>query len=237
MSCSLRSRVLPCGAAALLWLLPGAAEAVQPEHASIALEQAHAQRPGGSTAAVKAGVDESSFAGIGLRFPLRLRLAYGGLLEGALGGLDRHASELLLIRPQRSLRVHFKLIASVESLVPLLPADENGRLPPAPSVARSDALELKWRPTWRSHLGAVMSFVVPGTGQFLHRDERALGVLFLVSDLFFVGAGLLAFFGPSELNSSQRRGVGGTFLGLALTTSVLSSVHAFQAGREVRGGS
>jgi hypothetical protein len=81
-----------------------------------------------------------------------------------------------------------------------------------------------------------MSFVLPGTGQFIQRDERAIGVLFLASDLFFLTASMLAFFGPSQLAPSHRKIVGGTFVGLALTTSLLSSVHAFKAGMEPAGG-
>lgn len=180
-------------------------------------------------------VTERSFVGMGYRFPLRLTLLYGGSLEGALGGVDSGSKELLLLRPQRSVRVHFRLIDKVEPLAPLLAPNALGLRPPAPAVAAS-SLKLKWKPTWRSHLGAVMSFVLPGTGQFIQRDERAIGVLFLASDLFFLTAGMLAFFGPSQLAPSHRKLVGGTFIGLAITTSLLSSLHAFKAGKEPAGG-
>ena len=76
-----------------------------------------------------------------------------------------------------------------------------------------------------------MSFVVPGTGQFIQEDEVGVGVLFLVSDLFFITSAVLAFVGPSNLGLTERRAVGGTFIALALSTSVLASVHAFRAGR------
>ncbi len=177
-----------------------------------------------------APVTARSFAGMRYLLPLRLTLRYGGGLDGALGGVDAASHELLLIRPHRSFRIHFSLITQVEPLGPLLPPTGAGLLPPAPPIEPL-ALKLKWKPTWRSHLGAVMSFVLPGTGQFIQKDERAIGVLFLVSDLFFLTAGVLALFGPSQLQTAQRRLVGGTFFGLALTTSVLSSVHAFRAGR------
>ena len=177
-----------------------------------------------------ARIDERDFAGMGYLFPLRLTLVYGGVLDGALGGVNGASHELLLIRPQRSFRIHFRLISSVESLASLLPPSADGLRPPAPAI-QAKPLQLRWTPTWRSHLGAVMSFVLPGTGQFIQEDERALGVLFLLSDLFFVSASVLALFAPSELAPHQRRFVGGTFAGLALTTSFVSSIHAFRAGR------
>jgi len=179
---------------------------------------------------VKAPITADSFSGMDYLFPLRLTLVYGGGLEGSFGGVDKGERELLLLRPQRSVRVRFSLIEGVEPLAPLLAVDETGLRPAAPGIEKR-ALELKWTPTWRSHLGAVMSFVLPGTGQFIQKDERALGVLFLASDLFFLTASILAFFGPSQLQPAHRRLVGGTFAGLALTTSVISSIHAFRAGR------
>jgi len=167
---------------------------------------------------------------MGYLFPLRLTLVYGGGLEGSFGGVDSGEGEMLLLRPQRSVRIRFRLIESVEPLAQLLAADVTGLRPPALPIEKQ-TLQLKWKPTWRSHLGAVMSFVLPGTGQFIQKDERAIGVLFLVSDLFFLTASVLAFVGPNQLQPAHRRLVGGTFAGLALTTSILSSVHAFRAGR------
>jgi hypothetical protein len=168
---------------------------------------------------------------MGYMFPLRLQLVYGGSIDGGFGGVDPAAREILLVRPRRSFRVHFSLIDSVVPLAPLLPEDESGQRPDPPPISAEQPLELRWRPTWRSHLGAVMSFLLPGTGQFIQRDQVGVGVLFLVSDLFFVTAGVLALFGPSQMAPSHRRGVGGTFIALALSTSILSSVHAFRAGR------
>jgi|GEM_PF-4766384 len=207
----------------------------EPEAEEVRSEQKPEEKPPEAELVERTPVTERSFDGMSYRFPLRLILLYGGSLEGALGGVDSAANELLLMRPQRSVRVHFKLIDKIEPLAPLLTADALGVRPPAPSVAGS-ALKLKWKPTWRSHLGAVMSFVLPGTGQFIQRDERAIGVLFLASDLFFLTASMLAFFGPSQLAPSHRKIVGGTFAGLALTTSLLSSIHAFKAGMEPAGG-
>ncbi len=169
--------------------------------------------------------------GMGHLFPLRLHLVHGGRIDGALGGVDLAADELLLVRPRRSFRVHFSLIEAVTPRAQLLPPGEDGQLPAPPLISDSTRLKLRWRPTWRSHLGAVMSFVVPGTGQFIQEDEVGVGILFLVSDLFFITAAVLAFVGPSNLRLAERRAVGGTFVALALSTSILSSVHAFRAGR------
>ena len=173
----------------------------------------------------------ADFRGMGYMFPLRLKLVYGGAVEGRLGGVDPAAREVLLVRTRRSFRVHFSLIDSVIPLATLLPEDELGKRPDPPPISAQQPLELRWRPTWRSHLGAVMSFILPGTGQFIQKDQVGVGVLFLVSDVFFVTAAVLAFVGPSQMGPSARRSVGGTFVALALSTSILSSVHAFRAGR------
>ncbi len=217
------SRRLSALVAAVLLVLAGGSEAFSAE--------SDQEADSGPLPAVQTPITASSFSGMGYLFPLRLTLVYGGGLEGSLGGVDSGGQEVLVLRPQRSVRVRFSLIEGVEPLAQLLAADAKGLRPPAPPI-EMQVLTLKWKPTWRSHLGAVMSFVVPGTGQFIQRDERAIGVLFLVSDLFFLTASVLAFVGPSQLQPAHRRLVGGTFAGLALTTSIISSVHAFRAGRE-----
>jgi len=208
---------------AVVLLVLGAAPAVaqEPEEAPSAAEAEQARPP----------ISSTNFRGMGYLFPLRLQLVYGGSVDGAMGGVDSERGELLLVRPRRSFRVHFSLIDSVTPLAQLLPVDESGRRPDPPEMKETTTLEFRWRPTWRSHVGAVMSFVAPGTGQFIQKDQVGVGVLFLVSDLVFIAAGVLAFVGPSDLGRSQRRLVGGTFVGLALTTSILSSIHAFHAGR------
>ncbi len=88
------------------------------------------------------------------------------------------------------------------------------------------------RPTWRSHLGAAMSAIIPGTGQFLQKSEQWLGGVFLATWSFLVAGGLLAMFAPGNQTQSVRTGMAAGFLGVAGGFNVLAAVHAHQAGRE-----
>jgi hypothetical protein len=146
--------------------------------------------------------------------------------------------ELLLRTPAEAVRVALGLVKGVEILMsapdlgtqaPLLFA---GGCRVARALGPDDPLRYAWRPTWRSHLGVVLSLVAPGAGQFIQRKEQMSGFLFLGAEAFFITSSLLAFLGPSGLSDRERRSFGIVFAASAATAAGFSAAHAWNLGRE-----
>ena len=173
-----------------------------------------------------------AFAGMGYLFPLRLHLTRGGSVEGTLGGVDVDGGRLLLMLSRGELLVDFRLVRTVTPLAPLLRGDGPGGLVAPPILKNARSVRYRWKPTWRSHLGVALSFLVPGLGQFIQTRDRHVGILVLSGALSSVAVGLLALYGPSTYGPQARRGVAGVFFGLGGAVAVGGAIHAFRTGRE-----
>ena len=173
------------------------------------------------------------FLGMTYLFPLRLHLSRGGYVDGGLGGVDALQGRMLLVLQNESLPIAFPLIARVTPLGRLSP-DPALRLAEPPGLRSDIPVKYRWQPTWRSHLGVLLSFVVPGAGQFIQERDQPIGFLFLGAALSSVGVGLLALYGPSSYTQRSRHALGGLFFGLAGTVAVGAAVHAHRTGRERR---
>ncbi|MEE2830116.1 MAG: hypothetical protein VX498_13075 [Myxococcota bacterium] len=209
---------LPLLATVLLLLLHGPARAGEPTWEPGAGDRSADTRKG------------PSFEGMDYLFPLRLHLSRGGHLEGGMGGIDGDRKEVLLVFQQEALRVSFDLVLAVTPLG-LLSPDPVLRSAPPPQILVERHLKYRWVPTWRSHLGVGLSFVLPGLGQFIQEREQQFGFLFLGSALASVAAGLLALYGPSNYGPQVRRGLSGVFFGLAGTVAIGAATHAHRTGR------
>lgn len=172
----------------------------------------------------------ATFEGMAWLFPLRLHLSHGGHVDGGMGGVDRETGELLLILPTDAFRVHLSLVDAVTPLG-VLPRPVDGVMPAAPAALQENAY-YRLRPTWRSHLGVALSILMPGTGQWIQKEDRELGALFFGSYLFLVGAAVMALVAPSAHSPIQRRITAGVLFGLAGTVTISSGAHAWVAGRE-----
>ena len=170
------------------------------------------------------------FDGMAYLFPMRLHLSRGGHVDGGLGGVDPETGELLLVLPTASFLVHLTL---VEAVTPLgkLPRPVAGLLQPPPPLLNPE-IEYRLRPTWRSHLGVVLSVFLPGSGQWIQKTDRELGLIFFGSYLFLVGAAVLSLFAPSGHSEIQRRITAGVLFGLAATVTIGAGAHAWTKGRE-----
>ena len=132
-----------------------------------------------------------------------------------------------------SVAIDFSLILTVTPLgLPRDPRGAEGELLSEPEIDADPAVRWVLRPTWRSHLGATLSALVPGTGQFIQKEERWLGGVFLGTWSFLVASAMLALFAPSDQPTQVRSGLAVGFLGVAGGFNVLSAVHAHRAGRE-----
>jgi hypothetical protein len=172
-----------------------------------------------------------TFEGMAYLFPLRLHLIRGGYLDGTMGGVDRDRGELLLVLPTATLEIDLGLIDAVTPLGILPAPGSEEAAEPAPAMLTAVHTEYRLRPTWRSGLGLALSFLLPGTGQFIQEDRKDLGFLFLGGAGFFVAGGLLALFAPSAYGPNGRVAVSSVMFGLAGTVAIGAGVHAWQAGR------
>ncbi len=184
--------------------------------------------PGDRTADTREGPD---LRGMGFLFPIRLHLTLGGFIDGKVGGLDPETRELMLVLPLTQFRVDPSLVLAVTPLsaLPDPGSAAAARLPP-PMVSAESVYKLK--PTWRSGVGLVLNVLAPGTGSFLQRKEKGLGFMFLGLDVFFLGAGLLAAFAPSNLGQRERAFFAGVFFAFDGMTRAAGGAQAFSAGRE-----
>ncbi len=175
---------------------------------------------------------EPTFAGMGYLFPLRLHLTRGGTVDGTMGGVDVGGGQLLLLLSRGELLVDFRLVRKVTPLAPLLRGDGPGGLVTPPTLKNNLSVRYRWQPTWRSHLGVALSFLVPGLGQFIQTRDRNVGFLVLSGALSSVAVGLLALYGPSAYGPQARRGVAGVFFGLGGAVALGGAIHAYRTGRE-----
>ena len=175
---------------------------------------------------------EPAFAGMGYLFPLRLHLARGGTVDGTLGGVDLDGRQLLLLLSRGELLVDFRLVGEVTPLAPRLRGDGPGGLVAPPVLKNNLSVKYRWRPTWRSHLGVALSFLLPGLGQFIQTRDRHVGILVMSGALSAVAVGLLALYGPSAYGPQARRGVAGVFFGLGGSVAIGGAIHAYRTGRE-----
>ena len=187
--------------------------------------------PGERSAETRTGPD---FTGMRFLFPLRLHLSRGGFLEGQIAGADELGGELLLVTsPGFQLRVDYDLVTAVTPLAPLPPAGTAAASARPPGLASVEVVYRR-KPTWRSGLGLVLNLIAPGTGHFIQKDEKALGLLFLGMDLFFLAAGSLAAFAPSRLGNTERAYFSVVFFSFDALTRGIGAAHAFNVGRERR---
>lgn len=194
-------------------------------------EEAHWEPEPGPSAPL-AFSTEPAFAGMGYLFPLRLDLTRGGTVAGTMGGIDADGGQLLLLLSRGDLLVDFRLIRKVTPLAPLLRGDGPGGLVAPPILKNNLSVRYRWRPTWRSHLGVALSFLVPGLGQFIQTQDRHVGFIVLSGALSAVAIGLLALYGPSSYGPQARRGIAGVFFGLGGSVALGGAIHAYRAGRE-----
>ena len=183
--------------------------------------------PGPSTRA------DAGFHGVWILDPIRLHLSRGGFAEGALGGVDRARGAVLLVEPDASLWVDLSLLSAVSLLGASRPQrDGFGDLLPEP-LPRSDPAAVRYvlRPTWRSHVGVLLSTLLPGTGQFIQEENRRVGWIFLAAWTFVVAAGVLALVSPAWPPTQERATIAATFFGVGLAFNVTAAIHAFQQGR------
>jgi hypothetical protein len=174
-----------------------------------------------------------AFSGMGYLFPLRLHLSRGGTIDGGMGGVDQDGGLLLLLLSQGDLLVDFRLIVGVTPLARLGVDDGSAEGSPAPPPLRDNLpVKFRWRPTWRSHLGVVLSFLLPGLGQFIQTRDQEAGLLVLSGVLSSVAVGLLALYGPSDYGPQARRGIAGVFFGLGGAVALGGAIHAYRIGRE-----
>jgi hypothetical protein len=174
------------------------------------------------------------FDGMGYLFPLRLHLSRGGYIDGGLGGVDEGAGRLLLLLSRGQLLVDFHLIVGVTPLADL-GLQASARVEDGPPILNDDLpLQYRWVPTWRSHLGVLLSFLLPGAGQFIQTTERQVGFLVMAGVLSSVAVGLLALYGPSSYGPESRKAIAGLFFGLGGTVAFGGAVHAYRTGRERR---
>lgn len=176
---------------------------------------------------------DATFHGLWVLDPIRLHLDRGGFADGALGGVDRTRGAVLLFQPGASLWVDLSLLSAVTPLGRTrVERDGFGDLMPEPRP-RSDPSAVRYalRPTWRSHVGVLLSVLVPGTGQFIQEENRRVGWVFLAAWTFVTSAGVLALVTPSLPPTQERATIAATFFGVGLAFNVTAAIHAFQQGR------
>ena len=172
-----------------------------------------------------------SFEGMGYLFPLRLHLSRGGYIDGGMGGIDTAGGRMLLLLARGDLLVDFRLIRAVTPLADVeRQADILANAGPPPLVGGVPA-KYRWVPTWRSHLGVLLSFLLPGAGQFIQKREQAVGALVMSGVFSTVAVGLLALYGPSTYGPEARDALAGIFFGLGGSIAIGGAVHAYRTGR------
>ena len=185
---------------------------------------------GEETTETRQGAD---FTGMGFLFPVRLHFTLGGHLDGKVAGMDPETGEVMLVLPLTRFRIDTTLVKAVTPMGMLPePGTERAERQPPPLLAQNTTYKLV--PTWRSGLGLALNLIAPGTGSFIQKEEKALGLLFLGLDVFFLSAGALAWFAPSRLGQRERAFFGVIFLGFDLATRAIAAGQAFTAGRECR---
>jgi hypothetical protein len=175
-----------------------------------------------------------SFDGLGYLFPIRLHLNRGGYIDGGMGGVDAGGGRLLLLLSRGDLLIDYELVVAV---TPLADVDAQAELLATagpPPLRDGIPQKYRWVPTWRSHLGVLLSFLLPGAGQFIQTQNRGVGFLVMTGVLSSVAVGLLALYGPSSYGPEARRGIAGVFFGLAGGVAIGGAVNAYQSGRERR---
>lgn len=215
-------------------------DAPAPPEASADAARTWSPQGGARTAATRTHV---RFHGLLPTEPIRLHLTLGGFTEGVLGGVDRDRGAVLLLDPS-PLWVELSLVGAVTPLGGVRPThDRLGALLPEPVPADDPtAVRYRLRPTWRSHLGVLLSALLPGTGQFIQEDNRRVGWVFLSAWSFVVAAGALALAVPPHPVSQERGIIAASFFGIGAGFNVVAAIHAFQQGRRrvpvgvVRGG-
>ncbi len=173
--------------------------------------------------------DGPRFEGFIYMHPMRLHLVRGGHVEGAFGGVDAGRGEVLLVLPRTRFRIDFHLIDAVTPLTGVL----NGTTEVKDILDRRH-VERRLMPTWRSHAGLALSFVAPGVGQFIQKEDPELGFLFMGLEIFMAAGALLAAFAAPNLDQQDRIGITAGFATVGVAVAITSGVHAFGAGREYR---
>jgi hypothetical protein len=176
---------------------------------------------------------ESGFHGLFALDPVRLHLIRGGHADGPLGGVDPDKGAVLLLQPLAPVWIDLTLLTSVTPLRFDRPQrDEAGALLPEP-LPSSDPVgaRMALRPTWRSHLGVLLSALLPGTGQFIQEDNRRVGWVFLAAWSFVVSAGVLALSVPPQPAGPDRIAAATTFFAVGAGFNITAAIHAFRQGR------
>jgi hypothetical protein len=145
------------------------------------------------------------------------------------GGVDSETEEILLLLPVSRFRVSFRLIDSVTPLGGAAMLREDNELR---DILDQRHTERRLVPTWRSHVGVVLSLIAPGTGQFIQRKDPEFGFLFMGLELFMVAGSLLAAFAAPGLEQQDRIGIAVSFATIGVGVSITAAIHAFQTGRE-----
>ena len=175
-----------------------------------------------------------SFDGLGYLFPIRLHLNRGGYIDGGMGGVDADGGRLLLLLSRGDLLIDYDLVVAVTPLAELEEQAEVLARAGPPPLQDGIPQKYRWVPTWRSHLGVLLSFLLPGAGQFIQTENRGVGFLVMTGVLSSVAVGLLALYAPSSYGPEARRGIAGVFFGLAGGVAIGGAVNAYQSGRERR---
>ncbi len=168
------------------------------------------------------------FEGLIYLHPVRLHLSLGGHVEGSYGGVDSETEEVLLVLPRSRFRIAFPLIGAV---TPLGPVDLIDDVEVREILDRKHT-ETRLMPTWRSHVGLALSFLAPGTGQFIQKKDPELGFLFMGLEIFMAAGAILAAFAAPSLELQDRIGITAGFATVGVGISITAAVHAFQTGRE-----
>lgn len=192
------------------------------ESVEVAPDVAWVPGRGGRTIWVRDGLDPT---GILVHTPVRLHLRLGGFVDGDFEGarMERTGGEVVLAIDGRPVIIDAGVVAATS---PLAAPSGFAIEPPEPLVLT---------PTWRSHVGAVLSYVVPGAGQWIQRRDRALGVVFFALGAFLDTSGILALsIQAGGQPKAQRQAIGVLALGLSVGNSTLAAIHAWRTGRELR---
>ncbi len=182
--------------------------------------------------------DLRPFCGVPAGSELLIVLRAGGQLRGRYEGVALETGDLVLRVDGQEQRVSIRLVsqASIVRASSGPPAAMTTEGPDGCGIVRPAGLKdpgrYAWRPTWRSHLGVLLSIVAPGAGQFIQTHEQASGFVFLATEAFLLTSSMLAFFGPSNMSESQNRSFGIVFLVSTAVVATISSGTAWKLGLE-----
>lgn len=162
-----------------------------------------------------------------------MQLTRGGEISGDLLGWDAAQGQIWLRVDGRPFAVGSVLVTDVDA-EPRAEASLSEGAAAAPPLYQPEAkpqVAHAWAPTWRSHAGVGLSFVLPGLGQLVQEREREAAVPFLATHLFLAGGGAFAMWSWVRQGNLSARAVGiGFFVGAGFNT-ILAAIHAHQQGR------